>query len=39
MAQTYFSEGKENFHVNKDTVNFIMDQFFRYYTSETVNKI
>jgi hypothetical protein len=34
MAQTYFSQGKENFHVNKDTVSFIMDQFFRYFVAE-----
>jgi len=31
MAQTYFSDGKENFHVNADTVGFIMDHFFRFY--------
>ncbi len=34
MAQSYFSEGKENFHVNQDTVGFIMDQFFRYYPGD-----
>lgn len=33
IAQTYFSQGRENFHVNPDTVNFIMDQFFRYYSN------
>lgn len=32
MGKTYFAKGKENFHVNQDTVNFIMDQFFRFYS-------
>jgi len=32
MKQTYFKRGKENFHVNKDTVTFIMDHFFRLYS-------
>ena len=27
-----FSDGKENFHVNKETVDFIMSQFFRLYS-------
>ena len=31
MGQSWFTEGKENFHVNKETVRFIMDQFFQYY--------
>jgi hypothetical protein len=31
MGQSWFTEGKENFHVNKETVRFIMDQFFRFY--------
>jgi len=35
MAQSYFSEGKENFHVNQNTVGFIMDQFFRYYGTDS----
>ena len=30
---TYFSEGRENFHVNKPTVKFIMRHFFRHYGS------
>jgi hypothetical protein len=30
---TYFSEGRENFHVNKPTVKFIMRHFFKYYAS------
>jgi hypothetical protein len=28
-----FSDGKENFHVNTETVNFIMSQFFRLYAA------
>jgi hypothetical protein len=31
-GRTYFSDGKENFHVNRDTVDFIMEHFFRHYT-------
>lgn len=31
MGRTYFSEGKENFHINKKTVRFIMDHFFRFF--------
>jgi len=34
MGQTYFAEGKENFHVNRDTVTFIMKQFFRLYSGK-----
>ena len=30
---TYFSEGRENFHVNKPTVKFIMQHFFKHYGS------
>ena len=30
---TYFSEGRENFHVNKPTVKFIMRHFFKHYGS------
>ncbi len=29
MSQSIFTEGRENFHVNQDVVNFIMEQFFR----------
>jgi len=29
---TYFSEGRENFHVNKATVKFIMNHFFKFYS-------
>jgi hypothetical protein len=35
MGQTMFAEGKENFHVNKATVKFIMSQFLRYYDLST----
>lgn len=33
MGRSYFADGKENFHVNKDTVRFIMNHFFDYYAS------
>ena len=28
---TYFSDGRENYHVNKSTVKFIMRHFFKFY--------
>jgi hypothetical protein len=31
---TYFSEGRENFHVNKPTVKFIMRHFFKFFAPE-----
>ena len=31
-GQTYFAEGRENYHVNKPTVKFIMRHFFDYYS-------
>lgn len=31
-GRTYFSEGRQNFHVNKPTVKFIMRHFFNLYT-------
>lgn len=31
QKETYFSDGKENFHVNRETVEFIMDHFFQFY--------
>ena len=34
MGRSYFAEGKENFHVNKDTVRFIMNHFFKFYSSK-----
>jgi hypothetical protein len=30
-GQTYFADGRENYHVNKATVKFIMRHFFEYY--------
>jgi hypothetical protein len=30
-GRTFFAEGRENFHVNKATVKFIMNHFFRWY--------
>ena len=32
MGQSIFADGKENFHVNKQTVQFIMKHFFRFYS-------
>ena len=32
-GMTYFSEGRENFHVNKATVKFIMQHFFKFFSS------
>jgi len=31
MGESYFASGKENFHVNQDTVSFIMSHFFRFF--------
>ncbi len=31
LGRTYFEEGKENFHVNRETVGFIMNHFFKFY--------
>jgi hypothetical protein len=33
MKKSYFAAGKENFHVNQDTVDFIMNHFFKFYSS------
>mgnify|MGYP003564598069 CR=1 FL=1 len=33
MDRSYFADGKENFHVNKTTVEFIMDHFFKFFTA------
>ncbi|MDP2646397.1 MAG: GSCFA domain-containing protein [Desulfobacterales bacterium] len=33
MGLPVFADGKENFHVNPETVAFIMSQFFRFYTA------
>lgn len=32
IGQSYFADGKENFHVNKQTVNFIMRHFFKFFS-------
>jgi hypothetical protein len=31
VGQAVFAEDRENFHVNKETVKFIMGEFFRFY--------
>ncbi len=31
LGQSYFAQGKENFHVNKQTIEFIMEHFFAFY--------
>jgi hypothetical protein len=31
-GQTYFTDGRENYHVNKNTVKFIMRHFFKFYS-------
>jgi hypothetical protein len=37
VGKTFFAEGRENFHVNKQTVKFIMNHFFKWYApSETI---
>jgi hypothetical protein len=36
-GQTYFTEGRDNFHINKQTVKFIMQHFFRFFTTEQSN--
>ncbi|MBI5251665.1 MAG: GSCFA domain-containing protein, partial [Desulfomonile tiedjei] len=36
MGRSIFSEGRENFHVNQATVDFIMEQFFRFYSDTSV---
>ncbi len=33
VGESIFSDGAENFHVNKATVKFIMNQFFKNYSS------
>ena len=34
VEEPIFSKGKENFHVNEETINFIMSQFFRIYSTD-----
>ncbi len=36
-GQTYFSEGRQNFHINKPTVKFIMQHFFKFFSSQESN--
>lgn len=33
MGRSIFSDGKENFHVNAETVQFIMEHFFKFYST------
>jgi len=33
-GQTYFSEGPQNYHVNKETVKFIMRHFFKFFARQ-----
>lgn len=35
LGRTMFSDGKENFHVNRKTVEFIMQHFFKFYATES----
>lgn len=35
LGRTYFASGRENFHVNRETICFIMDQFVRFYCGES----
>lgn len=34
LGRPIFAQGRENFHVSRATVEYIMDQFMRYYTAE-----
>jgi hypothetical protein len=34
MKRTYLTEDRENFHINQETIDFIMDQFDRFYCRE-----
>ena len=34
MGEHIFTDGRENFHVNQETVEFIMKHFFRYYVNQ-----
>jgi hypothetical protein len=38
LGKSSFAEGRENFHVNGDTVKFIMEHFLRFYAGEYINK-
>ncbi len=37
MARSYFGKGKENFHVNQETIQFIMSHFFKFYSNESLD--
>ncbi|NNG00297.1 MAG: GSCFA domain-containing protein [Desulfobacteraceae bacterium] len=34
QGKSYFARGKENFHVNQETVDFIMEHFFRFFQGD-----
>jgi hypothetical protein len=34
MGLTHFADGRENFHVNKPTVRFIMNHFFSFFAPD-----
>jgi hypothetical protein len=36
VGHSIFAEGRENFHVNQATVNFIMEQFFKFYADNCI---
>jgi hypothetical protein len=36
-GRTYFSDGRDNFHINKATVKFIMQHFFKFFATEESN--
>jgi hypothetical protein len=38
MGRNIFAEGRENFHVNQGTVDFIMEQFFRFYGDSRIQE-
>jgi hypothetical protein len=38
MERHIFAEGRENFHVNQATVDYIMAQFFRFYSDNTLTE-
>jgi hypothetical protein len=35
MEHSYFTKGKENFHVNQQTIEFIMEHFFKFFSGES----
>jgi hypothetical protein len=34
LNRSYFADGKENFHVNRMTVDFIMAHFFKFFAND-----